>query len=55
MERVMSDGFYSARVTLYSDETRACRTLLMLMKTLATNEQKQTQEREMRNTRRVYE
>ena len=37
----MNDRFYSARVSLYSNETRARRTLFTLMKTLVRNEEKQ--------------
>ena len=47
----MSDRFYSARVSLYSDETHARRMLFALMKTLARNKEKLKQEQETRNMR----
>ena len=46
-----SDTFFSARVPLYIDETHARCTLFALMKTLARNEEKRKEEREMRNGR----
>ena len=42
--------FYSARISLYCEETRACRMLFVLMKTLARNEEKM----KMRNMRYTY-
>ena len=54
MVGAMSDRFYSASDSLYSNETRACHTLFALMKILAGNEQKSKQERETRNMRYTY-
>ena len=47
----MSDRFYSARISLCSDETHARCTLFELIKALARTEEKLKQEQETGNTR----
>ena len=48
MERVIDSTVPGFLYIVYSDETRTCHTLFMLMKTLARNEEKLKQERETR-------